>query len=234
MEFSSETHVNEKLTRIPRTVKWPVPLQKRSHGLILLTDASPAPENYRGFMAQVVFLKGVNVGGHRRFRPTLLARNLANLGVVNVGAAGTFVVWKPISRARLRREFLRRIPFQTEAMVCSGKDILQLASGEHFAGQPSGPDIVHFVSIMASSARVPPALPLDLPAREDWLVKIVALRGQFALGLYRRTMRTIAAFNQLEKHLGGCVTTRNWKTVSNLCEILSRKNAKENYRRKNL
>jgi len=49
----------------------------------------------RGVMALVVFLRGVNVGGHRTFRPSLLANELSDFDVVNVGAAGTFVVRNP-------------------------------------------------------------------------------------------------------------------------------------------
>ena len=41
---------------------------------------------------RIVFLRGVNVGGHRTFRPSILARELSDYDVVNVGAAGTFVV----------------------------------------------------------------------------------------------------------------------------------------------
>ena len=171
-------------------------------------------------MAMVVFLKGVNVGGHRTFRPSLLANEMADLGVRNVGAAGTFVVRKPISQAKLRLEFRRRLPFETEAMICSGKDILQLASAESFAGEPAGPEIVRFVSILAKRPRVWPVLPLNLPSGEDWLVRIAAIRGRFAFGLYRRTMRTIGLLGQLEKHLGCSITTRNWNTYSNLFEIL--------------
>jgi hypothetical protein len=40
-------------------------------------------------MALVVFIRGVNVGGHRTLRPSVLARGLSDYGVVNVGAAGT-------------------------------------------------------------------------------------------------------------------------------------------------
>jgi hypothetical protein len=41
-------------------------------------------------MALVVFLRGVNVGGHKAFRPSALAGALADFDVVNVGASGTF------------------------------------------------------------------------------------------------------------------------------------------------
>ena len=42
-------------------------------------------------MALLVFLRGMNVGGHRRLRPAALARELAAYDVVNVGAAGTAI-----------------------------------------------------------------------------------------------------------------------------------------------
>jgi uncharacterized protein (DUF1697 family) len=73
---------------------------------------------------------------------------------------------------------------------------------------------------------VPPALPLNLPAGEDWLVRLVAIRGRFAFGLYRRAMQTIGLLGQIEKHLGGSVTTRNWNTFSRLFEILKTQNRK--------
>jgi len=57
-------------------------------------------------MAVVVFLRGVNVGGHRTFRPSILAKELSDYGVVNVGAARTFVVRKPGLRAKFHAELL--------------------------------------------------------------------------------------------------------------------------------
>ena len=58
-------------------------------------------------MALVVFLRGVNVGGHRTFRPSLLAQELKYLGAVNIGAAGTLVIRARVSRAKLRAELAR-------------------------------------------------------------------------------------------------------------------------------
>ena len=39
-------------------------------------------------MALVVFFLGINVGGHRAFRPSVLAKELGIYDAVNVGAAG--------------------------------------------------------------------------------------------------------------------------------------------------
>src|ERR1700704_5607440 len=43
-------------------------------------------------MSSVVFFRAVNVGGYQKFQPGKLAKELAEFGVVNIGAAGTFVV----------------------------------------------------------------------------------------------------------------------------------------------
>ncbi len=174
-------------------------------------------------MASIVFLKGVNVGGHRTFRPSVLASEMAKLGVMNIGAAGTFVVWKSTTESELRREFNRRLPFETEVMVCSAPEVLRLTPAEPFVNEPSGPGIVRFVSVLPKRARVLVALPINLPAGENWLVRLVAIRGRFAFGLYRRNLQTIRFLGQIEKHLGGSVTTRNWNTFSNLFEILRTK-----------
>ena len=77
-------------------------------------------------MALIVFLRGINVGGHRAFRPSVLARELSDYDVVNVGAAGTFIVRKPGSRAKFRAELLRRLPFEAEVALCDGRELIRL------------------------------------------------------------------------------------------------------------
>src|SRR3989442_4949405 len=82
----------------------------------------------RKSVALVVFLRGVNVGGRKRFQPSVLARELSDFDVVNVGAAGTFVIRKPISQTMVRAGLLRRLPFTTEVMICQSRDVIHLAS----------------------------------------------------------------------------------------------------------
>src|SRR4030095_8032796 len=103
-------------------------------------------------MALVVLLKGVNVGGHRTLRPSALAKALHRFDVVNVGAAGTFVIRKTASRVELLAEVTRRLPFEAEVMICSGSDVLRWASADPFAGEPSGPNIVRFVTGLADDS----------------------------------------------------------------------------------
>ena len=172
-------------------------------------------------MALIVLLKGVNVGGHRTFRPSLLATALKRFDVVNVGAAGTFVVWKTVSRGELRTEMLRRLPFDTDLMICHASDILRLESSDPFAGHPSRPDIVRFVSVLAKRRQPASRLPLSLPSAGTWGVKVLAYQDRFVFGLYRREMRAIGYLGQLEKVFGVPVTTRNWNTILAVARILN-------------
>jgi uncharacterized protein (DUF1697 family) len=172
-------------------------------------------------MALVVFLRGVNVGGHKSFRPSALAAELADFDVVNVGAAGTFVVRKPISQAKLRDELARRMPIQAEMMICRASEIRDLASGEPFADDASDAEVTRYVSVLAKSLRTLPALPIHRPDGDEWQVKVIGVKGRFALSLHRRLGRTLVYPNEVvEKHLGGSATTRNWNTIFAVCDIL--------------
>jgi len=177
-------------------------------------------------MALVVFLRGVNVGGHRTFRPSLLANELNDLDVVNVGAAGTFVVWNRISQAKLRAEICRRLPFEAEVVICRGNDLLALASGDLFAGQPEEKGIVRFVSILAKRGQPLAPIPLSLPSGGRWSLKILARKERFIVGLYRREMKAIRYLGQLDKIFGATATTRNWNTITAIAKILQNANRK--------
>src|SRR5437868_4028139 len=114
-------------------------------------------------MALVTFLRGVNVGGHKTFRPSSLATALKAYGVVNIGAAGTFVVRKPISQTRLRSELLGLLPFEPTVMICTGQELIAAASNSPFSGEKPPSDIVRFVSVLAKPCQALPSIPLHIP-----------------------------------------------------------------------
>jgi uncharacterized protein (DUF1697 family) len=171
-------------------------------------------------VALVVFLRGVNVGGHKTFKPSVLVKELSDYDAVNIGAAGTFVVRKPISQSKLRAEILKRLPFEPDIMICSAKEIIDIASRDPFAGEPATPDIVRFVSVMHKPLKSPPKLPMILNPGDDWLVKIVQIKDRFVFGMYRRAMKTISYLGQVEKRLGVSATTRNWNTINAIVKVL--------------
>lgn len=171
-------------------------------------------------MALVVFLRGVNVGGHRTFRPSILARELSDYGVVNVGAAGTFIVRKPGPRAKFRAELLRKLPFEAEVVLCDGRDLIRLETENPFGSEPSRPEIVRFVSILSKANRGLTSIPCTLPPSGEWFVRVIASKNQFVFGVYRRHMKTIGYLGQIDKLFGVPATTRNWNTITAVARIL--------------
>ena len=117
-------------------------------------------------MAHVVFLRGVNVGGSRRFQPSALVRELAHLGAVNLGAAGTFVIRKHLSEAALRSEFASRLPFTTELMICRSGELEKLARHRSVSHQRTSPRPAPLRQCPGQEAASAAAPPLQLPTRE--------------------------------------------------------------------
>lgn len=172
-------------------------------------------------MSLVVFLRGVNVGTAKRFQPSQLAVELEHFGVSNLGAAGTFIVRGRLGESALRAEFIRRLPFACELMVCQGRDLMKLAAAKPFPETAEGPDLRRFVSVLAKRPRKPPELPWSYPAGAQWQVKVVGISGRFVLCLWRRFGRSALEPNAVvEKQFGVSSTTRNWNTILRICEAL--------------
>jgi len=49
---------------------------------------------------------------------------------------------------------------------------------------------------------------------------VMASKGQFVFGVYRRHMRTITYLGQIDKLYGVPATTRNWNTIMAIVRIL--------------
>ena len=175
-------------------------------------------------MASVVFFRAVNVGGHQRFQPSVLVKQMADFGVVNVGAAGTFVVRQNVSQATLRAEILRRLPFKPELVICPAREIIALWRSAPFQHAPDETrDLRHYETVMTISPRTLPPLPLEKPDCKKWEVKLIAITGRFALGLWRRqTNGILYPTAVVEKHFGIPATTRNWNTITTICDTLEK------------
>ena len=173
-------------------------------------------------MALVVLLRGVNVGGHRTFRPSTLATELKHLDAVNIGAAGTFVIRQPVTPAQLRAELASRLPFDAEIVICQGRELVRLMSHNPFA-DPMRSDIVRFVSVLSQRPRSAPSMPMSFPSSGKWLLKILARDNRFVFGVYRRHMKVIGYLGTLDRLFGIPVTTRNWNTITAIAKVLRAK-----------
>src|SRR5215469_16967807 len=171
-------------------------------------------------MAFIVFLRGINVGGYRTFRPSMLAKELGAYDVVNVGAAGTFVVRKPVSRANFLAELRRKLPFDAEVALCEGGDLLQLEAENPFGTEPSRPDVVRFVSVLSRAGRGKARLPIAIPEDGEWFVRIIGSKNRLVFGVYRRHMKTIGYLGRIDELFGAPATTRGWNTILSVLRIL--------------
>ena len=171
-------------------------------------------------MAIVVFLRGVNVGGHRTFRPSLFVRELQDYDVLNIGAAGTFVVWKPGPVTKFRAALLDRLGFTADVAICEGRDLIALMRDNPFPPAPPRPGIVRFVSVLTAAGGLRPSMPVAFPPQDQWFVRLLGYRGRFVCGEYRRHMKTIAYLGRIDKLFGAKVTTRNWNTIKAVVKIL--------------
>jgi uncharacterized protein (DUF1697 family) len=173
-------------------------------------------------MALVVFLRGINVGGQRAFRPSVLANQLGSLDAVNVGAAGTLVVRNPGSQTELLSELRRRLPFEVVVAVCDGRDLLRLEAEKPFEAETPRVDLVQFVSVLSENSSRRISFPHFLPSDGDWFVRIQGAKGRLIYGLYRRQMKTIGYLGQIDLIFGAPATTRSWSTILSVLDILKR------------
>ena len=168
-----------------------------------------------------VFLRAVNVGGRNVFRPAQLARELAHLDVVNVGAAGTFVVRGKASAARIRREILARMPFRPWLAVVPAAEVQALVRSKPFAGVTFSKGLRGWVAVGDGPPKLRPKLPISSPPEGPWSVGLDRVTGRFALGRWqRRPGGFLFPGDVVEKQLGLTSTTRWWETIVRVAELL--------------
>jgi uncharacterized protein (DUF1697 family) len=173
-------------------------------------------------MALIVFFRGINIGGHRKFRPSTLVAELKAYDLVNVGAAGTLVVRKPGSRTKFVAELRRKLPFEVVIACCDSRDLLRLETDNPFSAEPTRPDLVRFVSILSKAALSKTPLPISLPTDGEWFVRILGSKNRLVFGVYRRHLKTIGYLGRIDDLFGVPATTRSWSTMLSVLRIVKK------------
>jgi uncharacterized protein (DUF1697 family) len=115
-----------------------------------------------------------------------------------------------------------RLPFETEVMICTGKDLIDAASLNPFGRGATTPDVIRFVSVLAKPPKVLPSIPAQIPENSKWLLKVLSVHNKFLFGMYRREMKAIGCLGQLDKLFGAPATTRNWNTICAILKVLEK------------
>lgn len=172
-------------------------------------------------MALVVFLRAVNVGGHQTFQPSKLARDLSELDIVSIGAAGTFVVRGKVAESKLRKAICANLRFEPEMVICPAAEISALAADRSLEDPSAG--VNRYLTVMAKPPKSLPKLPIVAPEAGEWQTRIIAVKGRYAVSERRASGKTQIYPNELiEKRLKVSATTRNWTTLVKICDILGR------------
>jgi hypothetical protein len=172
-------------------------------------------------MAHVVFLRAANVGGKNVFRPTQLVAALSHLDVVNIGAAGTFVVRAKTTVTEIRREIFRALPFEPIMVVRPAKDIVALVKSDPFRGVKFTKDMRGWVAALEGAPKKRPTFPIIAPAQGAWSVRFESVSGPFALGLWQRQPGGFHfPANLVESAIGVSSTTRWYETFEKIAKVI--------------
>ncbi len=167
-------------------------------------------------------LRGANVGGHRVFRPATLPAALPQLDLVNIGAAGTFVVRARIGRTALKAALRTQLPFTSDIVICEGSEILALLEDDPFVPLGLAKETVRFISVLGSIPKSEPKLPAEFGDGREWLVKVFNRRGCFLVGAYHRHEKTVRHLGKIDKLVDVPITTRNWDTIVTIGKVLAK------------
>jgi hypothetical protein len=74
--------------------------------------------------------------------------------------------------------------------------------------------------VLSRRPRLTPSTPMRIPSSGQWLMKILARRNRFVIGMYRRHMKVIGFLGALDRLYGVPVTTRNWNTIAAIVRVL--------------
>ena len=169
----------------------------------------------------VVFLKGVNVGGNNVFRPKQCAEALSHLDVVNVGAAGTFVVRARATTTAIKKEFLAQLPFEPVIALTTAAELMRFVQSAPFGPKTRPTGVRWWVAVLAANTKAQPELPIGMPAGKTWSVRMDAIDGRFAIGHWRRRPGGFVIPNQVvEKALGVPATVRWWETFERIAKVI--------------
>jgi uncharacterized protein (DUF1697 family) len=169
--------------------------------------------------AIVAFLRGVNVGGHKKIAMAVLKSAFESMGFRNmrtVLASGNVVFEAPEKDPKrdltVGRELERAFGFPVKVVLRTVRELRAMVASDPFKSVPSGPNVRLSVTFLAQ--RTPNRSRLRLPAPAKG-VRIVRVRpGEiFSAVTLSPDVGTPDLMAHLDKALGDEVTTRNWNTI---------------------
>ena len=174
--------------------------------------------------AIIAFLRGINVGGHKKVTMAALKASFEALGFTNVRTVLTSgnVIFEAPERDPEREETVTRglakaFGFPVPVILRSIRELKAMVASDPFKAVPGGPDVRLYVTFRPKEA--PSLSPARLPEPPAG-ARIVRVEPGEVYSVVRLSQGAgtpdLMAF--LERTLGRDVTTRNWQTVIKIAE----------------
>jgi uncharacterized protein (DUF1697 family) len=172
----------------------------------------------------VALLRGVNLGARNKVPMAGLRGLMADIGAEDVQTyvqSGNVVFRSALARAelvrRIERELSARFGVKADVVLYTKAELARIVAGNPFAGGESEPTRLHVTFLAQAPERGRMA---DLEGEEFEPDRFHVTRAAVYLhtpGGYGRTKLSNAYF---ERKLGVRATTRNWRTVTTLAELV--------------
>ncbi len=172
--------------------------------------------------ATYAFLKGVNIGGHKKVPMAALKKTFEGMGFKNVRTVlisgnVTFEApgKKPPSGPALSRELEKAFGFPVAVILRSAGELEAMIAADPFRGIPVGPAIKPCVTFLQDRKPGRPSIRLPEPEKGIRIVRVTP--GEvFSIVCYDEEGRTPALMSYVGRIFGTDGTTRTWGTVIKL------------------
>ncbi len=168
----------------------------------------------------VVWLRGINVGGHRIITMEELTQLFASMGLEQVQTtiqSGNVTFASALQdagklKAKIEKRLSETFGSETMVAVCARAELDALVQRDPFARFKVPPKAKRYVTFLTEPARFQPTFPLVTPNQD---LHLLALEGMqvFSLGLPDKHGRFGFPNTLVERECGTWGTTRNWNTV---------------------
>lgn len=171
----------------------------------------------------VAFLRGINVGGHKKVKMEELKKTFEDSGFENVRtllASGNVLFSAPAaSESALARKIEKALVtgfgHEIDVLIRKIAALQRLAEAKPFAGVKVTPQTRLYVTFLADKPKSGLKIPYQSSDKKFKIIRATASEVCSVLTLAPNS-RTVDLMSILEKEFGRKVTTRNWNTITKI------------------
>lgn len=174
-------------------------------------------------MKYIAFLRGINVGGHKKVKMEELKKTFEALGFENVKtllASGNVIFSAPPENEstlvqKIEKKLETAFGHEIGVLIRKIETLQKLAEANPFAGIEVTPQTRLYVTFLAEKSSSSLKIPYETPDRNFIILSATGSEVCSVLTLSPDS-RTVDLMSILEKEFGRKITTRNWNTIQKI------------------